>query len=160
MQIWFRKSKQSRRWMHLFRFCRSLWDRVCSTRSSMREASRYFCTDRMILIAHFVLRRLSKASTTLPKVPWPKSLLTWSANGQHSLRMMDPFLTEALTSVPYQHVLGHYIMAVVIVNLLVSGHILLQSQQPDHGLLGKGLTSLIDGTWTSRALMGGFGGGT
>ena len=83
IQMWLRKSKQSRRCMHLFRFCRSLWDKVCSTRSSMREASRYFCTDRMILIAHFDLVRLSKASTTLPKVPWPRSLLTWSGNSQH-----------------------------------------------------------------------------
>ena len=146
--------------MHLFRFCRSLWDKVCSTRNSMREASLYFCTDRMILIAHFVLSRLSKASTTLPKVPWPRSRLTWSANSQHSVRIIESALIAALTSVTYRHILRDYIMAIVVINLLVSSHSLLQSQQSDHDPYEKGLTSLIDGTWTSRALMGGFGGGT
>jgi hypothetical protein len=81
MQMWFRKSKESRRWMHLFRLVLSFSDNVERTRSSMRDASRYFCTERIILTAHFVFLFLSKASTTFPKVPWPKSLTMESAIG-------------------------------------------------------------------------------
>lgn len=69
-------------------------------------------------------------------------------------------ISESLTSVTYGHILRHYVMAIIIIDLLMSSHSLLQSQYPVHGLYGKGLTSLIEGTWTSRALMGGFGGGT
>ena len=78
IQIWLRKSKESRRCMHLFRFVLSFRERVERTRSSIREASRYFCTERMILTAHLVFFRLSYASTTLPNVPWPRSLTTES----------------------------------------------------------------------------------
>src|SRR2546421_12718336 len=79
MQMWFRKSKESRKCIHLFRFVLSFSDNVDRTRSSMRDASRYFCTERIILTAHFVFLFLSKASTTFPKVPWPKSLTMESA---------------------------------------------------------------------------------
>src|SRR2546421_11606088 len=80
MQMWFRKSKESRKCIHLFRFVLSFSDNVDRTRSSMRDASRYFCTERIILTAHFVFLFLSKASTTFPNVPWPRSLTMESAN--------------------------------------------------------------------------------
>lgn len=59
MQMWFRKSKQSRRWIHRLMLCLSLDARVESTLSSMRLASRYLGTDRMTLMAQFVPFRLS-----------------------------------------------------------------------------------------------------
>lgn len=79
MQIWFRKSKQSRRWMQRFWLCLSFDANVESTRSSIREASRYLGTERMTLIAHSVFFLRSQAWTTLPKVPWPRSFMIWSA---------------------------------------------------------------------------------
>ena len=91
--------------MHLFRFSRSLYFNVLRTRNSILLASRYFCTDRMILMAHLDLLRLSYASTTLPKVPWPSSLrissvlisrfLQWMQQG-HSHR--SPNVPPVLTS--------------------------------------------------------------
>ena len=55
--------------MHLFRFSLSLEDSVDRTRNSIRDASRYFCTERMIFTAQRVFFLRSYASTTLPKVP-------------------------------------------------------------------------------------------
>lgn len=75
MQIWFLKSKESRKCMHLLRLVLSFRARVDSTRSSILEASRYFWTDRIILTAHRVFFFLSYASTTLPNVPCPSSLI-------------------------------------------------------------------------------------
>ena len=72
MQMWFLKSKQSRRWIHRFLLVSSLDARVDRTRSSIREASRYFWTDLMIFTAQRVFLCLSYASTTLPNVPWPR----------------------------------------------------------------------------------------
>lgn len=54
MQMWFLKSKQSRRWIHRLALFRSFEARVDSTRSSIREASRYLGTERMTLMAHLV----------------------------------------------------------------------------------------------------------
>jgi hypothetical protein len=73
MHIWPRKSKQSRRCIHLFRFSWSFALSVERTRSSIREASRYFWTDLMILTATSLSRLLSRALTTLPNVPCPRS---------------------------------------------------------------------------------------
>src|ERR1700761_8804421 len=84
MQMWFRKSKQWRRWMHLLRLLRSLEASVERTRSSMRLASRYFWTERMILMAQRDFFRRSHASTTLPNVPWPKSLTILSVESARS----------------------------------------------------------------------------
>lgn len=42
MQICPRKSKQSRRWMHRYRFSASFCRKVCRARSSILAASRYF----------------------------------------------------------------------------------------------------------------------
>jgi hypothetical protein len=47
--------------------------RVDKTRNSMRLASRYFCTERMILMATSAFLLRSYACTTLPNVPWPRS---------------------------------------------------------------------------------------
>jgi hypothetical protein len=54
MQMWFRKSKQSRKWIHRLMLCLSLDASVDRTLSSMRLASRYFGTDLMTLMAHLV----------------------------------------------------------------------------------------------------------
>jgi hypothetical protein len=60
--------------MQRFWLCLSFDANVDNTLSSIREASRYFGTERMTLIAHRVPFFLSNASTTLPKVPCPSSL--------------------------------------------------------------------------------------
>jgi hypothetical protein len=105
MQIWFRKSKQSRKWMHLLRLVLSFDARVDKTRSSILEASLYFWTDRMILTAQRVFFFLSKASTTLPKVPCPSSFTTESGKRQISMEI-DRWLLNgrdthiALSSLP------------------------------------------------------------
>ena len=59
MQMWFRKSKQSRRCIHRLMLCLSLDASVDNTLSSMRLASRYLGTDRMTLMAQLVPLRLS-----------------------------------------------------------------------------------------------------
>ncbi len=64
--------------MHLYRFSGSLFRRVCSTRSSILAASRYFWMERIIFRATCSCRTMSKALTTLPNVPWPRSLSTRS----------------------------------------------------------------------------------
>jgi hypothetical protein len=58
--------------------CLSLEASVDKTRNSILLASRYFGTERMTLMAHLVPFRLSQASTTLPKVPWPSNFRIWS----------------------------------------------------------------------------------
>ena len=76
----------------------------------------------MILIAHFVLFLLSYASTTLPKVPWPRSLLTWSVDIQYLPQIMTACSPDALTSFTYGHILRHYVMTIIIIDLLMSRH--------------------------------------
>jgi hypothetical protein len=122
MQMWFRKSKESRRCMHLFRFVLSFSDKVERTRSSMRDASRYFCTERIILTAHFVFLFLSKASTTFPKVPWPRSLTMESADV-----LVDKTTGKCvilLTSLCQIGIWGDNVMTVFIINLLMLGDVL------------------------------------
>ena len=92
MQIWPRQSKQSFSWMQRFWLCSSAARRVCRTRSSIRDASRYyrscqlwskleglssctFGTARIIFTATSLRLRISNAFTTLPKVPWPRSCI-------------------------------------------------------------------------------------
>ena len=69
-----------------FRFDGSCFLRVSSTRISILLASRYFCTARMILIATFRLVEISRASTTLPNVPWPSRRMILSARQHPSAR--------------------------------------------------------------------------
>ena len=66
----------------------------------------------------------------------------------------------ALTSITYRHVLCHYVVTVVIINFFMGSHSLGKSQHFGHDLWDESYTSLIEGTWTSRALIGGLGGGT
>src|SRR4051794_15628881 len=59
--------------MHRFWLSLSFDASVERTLSSIREASRYFGTERITLMAHRVPFLLSYASTTLPNVPCPRS---------------------------------------------------------------------------------------
>jgi hypothetical protein len=70
--------------MHLFRLWRSFDARVDNTRNSILDASRYFCTERIIFTAHRVFRWLSYASTTFPNVPCPRSRMMESAKVRKS----------------------------------------------------------------------------
>jgi hypothetical protein len=157
MQIWFRKSKESRRCMHLFRFVLSFNDNVERTRSSMRDASRYFCTERIILTAHFVFLFLSKASTTFPKVPWPRSLTMESAS--ELVDEKPERHIRLLTSLRQIGIGGDNVMTVFVVDLLVLGEVL-QNISSCQTATGRLLTSCTTGTCTSGAFSGGFGGGT
>ena len=64
--------------MQRFRLSVSFAFKVARTRSSILEASLYFCTLRMILMATGLSRRLSRAFTTFPKVPCPRRWRIWS----------------------------------------------------------------------------------
>ena len=119
MQIWFRKSKESLRCMHLFRFVLSFSDNVERTRSSMRDASRYFCTERIILTAHFVFFFLSKASTTFPKVPWPRSRTMESASASADGEL-ERHVT-LLTSLCQIGIWSDDIMTVFVIDFLMLG---------------------------------------
>ena len=88
----------------------------------MRDASRYFCTERIILTAHFVFLFLSKASTTFPNVPWPRSLTMESAN-----ELVDEIPKEhvrLLTSLCQMGIWGDNVVTIFVINLLVFGEVL------------------------------------
>src|SRR5436305_11893264 len=110
--------------MHLFRLVLSFSDKVERTRSSIRDASRYFCTERIILTAHFVFLFLSKASTTFPKVPWPRSLTMESAIKGLADENFWIFIRRLLTSVGKIGIWGDNVVAIFVINLLVLGEIL------------------------------------
>ena len=116
IQMWFRKSKQSRKWMHLFRFVLSLDANVDSTRNSIFDASRYFCTERIIFTAHRTFRCLSYASTTLPKVPWPSKRIIESISCQ---QVLSPLSKDNLTSIRKWRICLDYIMSIIIINFFV-----------------------------------------
>lgn len=116
IQMWFRKSNASRRCIHLLRFALSLSASVESTLSSILEASRYFCTERIILMATFVFFRLSYASTTLPNVPWPRSLLISSKMLLVSDRLG---ILVKQTSFGQGHPFFYNIVTVLVVDFLV-----------------------------------------
>lgn len=121
MQMWLRKSNVSRRWIHLLRLCLSLHASVDKTLNSMRLASRYFCTERMILMATSAFLLRSYACTTLPKVPWPRSFTIESAGNGSVLHGSDRVLKlRRLTSLGQVGVVVNNIMSIIIVNLLVT----------------------------------------
>ena len=101
--------------MHLFRLCLSFDASVASTRNSIREASRYFGTARIIFTAHLVPFFLSTASTTLPKVPWPKSFVILSVQRQ-PFRLQAHAKEKFHTSFCQFRIGYNYIMAIFIVN--------------------------------------------
>ena len=115
MQMWFRKSKQSRRCIHRLMLCLSLEASVDSTRNSMRLASRYFGTERITLMAHFVPFLLSQASTTLPKVPWPRSFKIWSVQTLALVRRKR-WMHTSLSEVGLRY---YDVVAILVVNFLV-----------------------------------------
>ena len=157
MHICPRKSKQSRRCIHLFRFSWSFALSVERTRSSIREASRYFCTDLMILTATSFPRLLSMALTTLPNVPWPSKAIISSGESQQCFgrnRVLRAYIGPSspclprLCSAHRRHLLVHASY--------------LRSKKGQHFSRQervKTLTSATCLTWTSGAFMGGCGGG-
>lgn len=114
-------------------------------------------------MAHLDLVLRSKASTTLPNVPWPSNLWTWSGERQHEFlnkSLNTSELWKSLTSVPNRRIICHDVVTIIVINLLMSGVVLVQRQQIISHRRNGIFTSLIEGTWTSLALIGGFGGGT
>ena len=128
MQMWLRKSKVSRRWMHLLRLDWSLHASVESTRNSMREASRYFCTERIILMATSACLLRSQACTTLPNVPWPSSRTIESVEPE-SERSETRSEAKVLTSLGQVGVFLNNVVSVIIIHFLVARSSPLQPSQ-------------------------------
>lgn len=70
------------------------------------------------------------------------------------------WLWKSLTSVSNGRVLRDDVVTIIVIKLLMTSVVLMQRQQTAPHKANGSLTSLIDGTWTSLALIGGFGGGT
>lgn len=107
----------------------------------MRDASRYFCTERMILIAHLVRLRLSYASTTFPNVPWPSKRETESIRYVNYASILEKSGSQTeekvqliLTSLGEFAVLDNYKMSVIVIHpLLTRDSLLLISNVTRHG---------------------------
>ena len=145
MQMCPRKSKQSRRCMHRFRFSWSFAFRVDNTRSSIREASRYFWTDLMILIATSLFLLRSRACTTFPSVPWPKSFVTESASWLVSRCGRSEALGK-LTSFSQLGIWHHNVVPVIVIDLAilsVRGLFCCQYHLSPNGFLGTHINHLF-----------------
>lgn len=149
MQMWPRQSKQSRSCMHRFVFFSSAALSVCSTRSSMRLASRYY-TKRSVLNSSVYTGQayLGHGADDLYCHLFP----TPSVDCPHD------FPKGALSQKRYQAIpfaelaiLLHDVVSVFVVNLLVGLRALLASVSPGstYHFESDILTSGIDGTTTS-----------